>query len=86
MRRLALAIALACTLSGVTRAGEIPSTGAVAPRPQNPTTISGEIHTTGTAAPSTMPIAGEIHSTGATAPQPSNTLLTIILTVISIGR
>lgn len=85
MRRLAMAIALACTLSGVTRAGEIPSTGAVAPRPQHPT-ISGEIHTTGAATPSTMPIAGEIHSTGAKAPQPPSTLLAIILTVISIGR
>lgn len=69
MRRLALAIALACILSGVTHAGEIPSTGAVAPAPTNP-----------------MTIAGEIHSTGATAPQPSNMLLTIILTIISIGR
>lgn len=69
MRRLALVIALSGVLSGVTRAGEIHTTGAVAPPP-----------------PSRMTIAGEIHSTGATVPQPSNTLLTIILTVISIGR
>ena len=50
MRRLALAIALACVLSGMAHAGEIHSTGAVAP----PT--PGEIHTTGR--------AGEVPSTG----------------------
>ena len=43
MRRLVLAVALACVLSGVARAGEISSTGVVAPPP--PTT--GEIHSTG---------------------------------------
>jgi len=41
MRRLALAIALACILSGVIHAGEIPTTGA---------TRSGEIHGTGVGA------------------------------------
>lgn len=80
MRRLALAITLACVLSAVTRAGEIPSTGVVAPSAPNTLTITGEIHSTGSA------IAGEIHTTGATAPQPSSTLLTIILTFINIGR
>ena len=49
MRRLALAIALACVLSGMTRAGEIHTTGAVAPPPP----------------PSTVTAPGEIHSTGA---------------------
>ena len=39
MRRLALAIAFACVLSGLARAGEIPSTGVI-----------GQIHTTGVTA------------------------------------
>jgi hypothetical protein len=70
MKRLALAIVLACVLSGVARAGEIHTTGAVAPpRPPHPITA-----------------AGEIHSTGATAPESSSTLLTIILTLLDIVR
>ena len=80
MKRLALVITLACVLSGVAHAGEIHSTGAVAPQTPNPIPIAGEIHTTGAVK------AGEIPSTGATAPQPSSTLLTIILTLINIGR
>jgi hypothetical protein len=55
MKRFALAIALACALSGSALAGEIHSTGAPAPVP-------GEIHTTGEPAP------GDIHSVGAPAP------------------
>jgi hypothetical protein len=72
MRRLALAIALACVLLGVPRAGEIHSTGAVATPTPSPTTTYGEIHTTG------VTTAGEIPSMDATA------TLTIILTIISI--
>ena len=68
MRRLALAIALACVLSGMAHAGEIHTTGAVAPP------IPGEIHSTGDA------VAGEVPSTGGD----STTVLTIILTLISI--
>ena len=49
MRRLALAIALACVLSGAGRAGEIHPTGAVAPPPP----------------PSTVTAAGEMPGTGA---------------------
>jgi hypothetical protein len=79
MRRLALAIALACVLSGMAHAGEIHSTGAVAP----PT--PGEIHTTGAAASGEISttgeaVAGEVPSTGGE----STTVLTIILTLISI--
>jgi hypothetical protein len=74
MRRLAFAIALACVLSGVVRAGEIPSTGAIAPPPSSPLVIPGEIHSTG----------GEIPSTGATAPQESTTVLTIVLALLDI--
>ena len=70
MRRLALAIALACVISGAIRAGEIHSTGAVAPSTPSTATTGGEIHGTGVAEP------GEIHSPGV--------VTTIILTVISI--
>ena len=78
MRRLALAMALACVLSGAARAGEIPSTGATTP--QHPCTVpaTGETPTNGATAP------GEIPTTCATAPQESSTVLTIILTLISI--
>ena len=84
MRRLALAVALACVLSGVAHAGEIHSTGAVAP--PTPVTTPGEIHTTGSTTPSTNTAPGEIPSTGATAPEDSSTVLTIILTFISLVR
>lgn len=50
MRRLALAIALACVLSGAARAGEIPSTGVIAPPPP-PVTAAGDIPTNGATAP-----------------------------------
>jgi hypothetical protein len=81
MRRLALAIALACVLSGMAHAGEIHSTGAVAP----PT--PGEIHTTGAAAAGEIPstgvvTTGEVPSTGGD----STTLLAIVLTLISSVR
>ena len=79
MRRLALAIALACVLSGVIHAGEIHTTGAVAPPPPPGTvTTTGEIHTTG------MATAGESHNTGVSALQDSTTVLTVILTLLSI--
>ena len=82
MRRLALAIALACVFLDVARAGEIHSTGAIATPTPSPTTTFGEIHTTGVASTGEIPTtglmtAGEIPSTGATA-----TL--IILTILSI--
>jgi hypothetical protein len=73
MRRLALAITLACVLSGTGRAGEIPTTGLTASPSPSPATVPGEIHPTGVVA--TTP--GEIHITGEAA-------LTIILTLISI--
>jgi len=61
MRRLALAIALACALSGAVRAGEVPSTGAPAPQPSSP-----------------------VVTAGGTAPEASNSVLTIILTLLGI--
>lgn len=78
MKRLALAIAFACVLTGVVRAGEIHTTGAVAPPTPNTVTAAGEIFTTGEVA------AGEVPSTGGTAPEASNPVLTIILTLLSI--
>jgi len=51
MRRMALAIALACVLSGVARAGEIHSTGVVAPQPSGTVTTTGEMPTTGATVP-----------------------------------
>jgi hypothetical protein len=51
MRHLALALVLACVLSGTAWAGEIPTTGAVpTPTPATATT-TGEIPTTGATAP-----------------------------------
>jgi len=76
MRRLALAIALACVLSGVVCAGEIHTTGAVALPTPSPAAITGGIPSTGDVRIS------EIRTTG--APEESSTLLTIILTLISI--
>ena len=45
MRHLALAVLLACMLSGTARAGEIPSTGVVPPPPPSTVTTTGEIPT-----------------------------------------
>jgi len=79
MRRLALTIALACVLSVVARAGEIPTTGVIATPTPTPSllTIYAEIQTTGVAN------AGEIHSSDEAASEVS-TALTVILTLISI--
>ena len=85
MRRLALAIALACVLSGVAHAGEIHTTRAATP---STVTAAGEIPTTGAPAPpepSMVTPTGEIPSTGAPELETSSTILTIILTLISIG-
>ena len=51
MKRLTLAIAFACVLTGVVRAGEIHTTGAVAVPTPNTVTAAGEIPTTGATAP-----------------------------------
>jgi hypothetical protein len=76
MRHLAIGVLLACMLSGTARAGEIPSTGVVAPQPSSSAGVTGEIPTTVEA------VAGEIHSTGGD----STTVLTIVLTLLSIVR
>lgn len=70
MRRLALALALACVLSGVVRAGEIHPTGVTAPPPP----------------PSSLTAAGDVPTTDEPAPQETSTVLTFILTLIDIVR
>lgn len=51
MRRLVLAVILACVLSSVAQAGEIPSTGVTAGPPPSSVTAIGEIPSTGAPAP-----------------------------------
>ena len=69
MRQLALAVVLACMLSGTARAGEIPSGDRTPPPP-----------------PCTATTTGEIPVSDATALGVPGTVLTIILTLITIGR
>ena len=71
MRRLALAITLACVLSCMARAGEIPTTGAIASPTPSTVSVTGEVPSTGGTAPGEMPSTGKA-------------VLTIILTLISI--
>jgi hypothetical protein len=86
MRQLALAVVLACMLSGVARAGEIPSSDRTPPHGSHLQVSPGEIPTgdrTGEIPSSDR--TGVALSTGATAPEASM-LLTIILTLLTIGR
>lgn len=76
MRHLALALVLACVLSGTVAAGEIPTTGA--PAPHASSSAVGEIPSSDR--------TGEIPTSDATAPDTSSTLLTIIVTLLTIGR
>jgi hypothetical protein len=75
MRQLALAVVLACVLSGVARAGEIPTSDRTTPHGATSQVTPGEIPTGDQ--------TGEIPSSDATAPE---TLLTIIVTLLTIGR
>ena len=77
MKHLALAVLLACMLSGTAHAGEIPSTGVAAPQPRSTVTTTGEIPTSDR--------TGEIPS-GGRSTQASSTLITIIVTLLTIGR
>jgi len=74
MRHFALALVLACVLSGTALAGEIPTSGTPAPPPTGSVITTGEIHTTET-------FVGEVPSTGG-----ETTLLMVILTLISTVR
>ena len=70
MRHLAAAVVLACVLSGAARAGEIPTSDRTTPPPP----------------PKSVMTTGDIPMTGGTTPQASDTLLTIIVMLLSIGR
>ncbi len=78
MRHLALAVVLACMLSGTAWAGEIPSGDRTTPHGSSSLLTPGEIPSSDR--------TGEVPITGATAPDASSTLLTIILTLLTIGR
>lgn len=76
MRRLALAIALACVLSGVTRAGEIHTTGAVTPPGGGHGRVASDTPSVATTA--------EIPTTDEIASDASSTAISIFLTLINI--
>jgi|ERR1043165_1622323 hypothetical protein len=78
MKHLGLAVILACVLWGTASAGEIPTTGASAPKASSSAVTPGEIPTGDR--------TGEILSTGGTASEASSTLITLILTLLTIGR
>lgn len=83
MRHLALAVVLACMLSGTAWAGEIPTGDRTPPSGSTSVVTPGEIPTSDWTTP---PLSGEIPSGDAPAPQASSTLLALLLTLISIGR
>jgi len=70
MRQLALAVILACMLTGTAWAGEIPSGDRTPPPPP----------------PCTRTTTGENPTSDATTLEAPGTLITIILTLIAIGR
>jgi len=51
MRHFALALVLACVLSGTASAGEIPTSGSPAPQPPSPVVTTGEVSSTGAPEP-----------------------------------
>jgi hypothetical protein len=78
MRHLALAVVLACMLSGTAWAGEIPSSDRTPPPPPPKSLLT----------PGEIPCGdwtGEIPPSDATAAEASSTLLTIFLTLLTIG-
>ena len=78
MRHLVLAVVLACVLSSTAWAGEIPSSDRTTPHGSSSEVTPGEIPTGDR--------TGEIPTSDATAPDTSSTLLTIIVTLLTIGR
>ncbi len=82
MRHLVLAIALACVLSGVARAGEIPTSDRTTPQASSSVV---RIHSTDAGTPQ-LSSTGEIPSTDATEPELSTIVLTILMSIISIVR
>jgi len=78
MRQLAAAVVLACMLSGTAWAGEIPTGDRTPPPGSSSRTTPGEIPSGDR--------TGEIPTSDDTAPEASSTLVTIILTLLTIGR
>ena len=78
MRRLALAVVLACVLSGAVSAGEIPSTGVPAPPTSSSVVTPGEIPSGDRTTPQPFSM-GEIPSTG-------GVVLTILLSMFRFVR
>jgi len=78
MRHLALALLLACMISGVARAGEIPTSDRTTPPGSSSRETPGEIPC--------CDRSGEIPTDEGPAPQASTALLAIMLTLITIGR
>src|ERR1044072_2953781 len=79
MRHLALAVVLACMLTGTAIAGEIPTGDRTQPPPPPKSLVTpGEIPASDW--------AGEIPTSDATALEASSTLITIFLTLLTIGR
>jgi len=77
MKRLTLAIAFACVLTGVVRAGEIHTTVAGAsPAPNTKTTAGGSLSSDAVA-----PV--DIAGTDATAPQEALTIILALLDIVS---
>lgn len=78
MIRLALAVVLACVLSGTATAGEIPTTGVPAPHTSCSVVTTGEI-------PSGDRTLPPVSSTGE-IPSSDGTVLAILLSIFSIAR
>lgn len=82
MKRLLIALALACVLFGTALAGEMPGVGS---------SVVGEVGATSTGETNTPPVPGEMPGVGSATSSTSNTnpslvtttLLTIITTLIS---
>jgi len=60
MKRFAIALVLACALSGTALAGDVPSSGIMSPPPPPPDEIAtpGDIPSTGFTSPGDMPTCG----------------------------
>jgi len=84
MRRLALAVVLACVLSGVAQAGEIPTSDRTPPGSRLVQTV-GEIPS-GDRTPPPVSITGEIPSSDRTESESSAIVLAILLSIFSIVR
>lgn len=84
MRRLALAVVLACVLSGTSTAGEIPTTGVPAPQTSSSVVTTGEIPSSDRTLQ--LSSTGEIPSSDRTESESSAIVLAILLSIFSIAR